>query len=427
MFSVMISSCAVHSIGEGVNKKNYRNIEGYFKHSKTLQDHLTGFILYNTDLKKVVFNQNSDKYFTPASNTKLLTLYAALEVLGDSIPWMAVTERDDKMVFIPMGDPSYLHPLLPENPRIANYFTTHFNQGDTVHMSIDHFRDFRFGAGWSWDDYMYYYQSEKSVFPIHANAVQIIPSGDEVIHSPDWMDVWSGYTEFNIAYRDEASQVYVLPEDGADTLFMPIITDRDLLFDYFNYLGLHLNVVSVPFELNEVDFIYSMPTKELCQFYVEESDNLIAEQLLLQCSMMKLGYMHTGDIISHLHDNETKRWSSSWNWFDGSGLSRYNLVTPATMLDLVNTLIAEHGFEHIREILPAGGEEGSIEHWYGYDPPRVFAKTGTLKYCHNLSGIIQTKKGHTYTFSFMHNNFNYGSSGVKKAMADVFDLIVELY
>ena len=63
-----------------------RKIRKLFKHSLIVKDHFTGFALYDMDAKKMVYELNSDKYFTPASNTKLFTFYTCLKMLGDSIP-----------------------------------------------------------------------------------------------------------------------------------------------------------------------------------------------------------------------------------------------------------------------------------------------------------------------------------------------------
>ena len=421
------AACSVHTSADSATTKRFKNVQSYFKKSNILQNHLTGLVIYDLNRKEILFNKNGAKYFTPASNTKLLTLYAVLQTLGDSIPWMATREHDGEIIHYPLGDPSFLHPFLPQNHRISNYFLNRYEPGDTVYLSDDHFQDFRFGAGWSWDDHVYYFQSEKSVFPIHANVVRLIRNGELIEHDPSWMDVWTGYTDEDFRYRDEYAQVYVVPRDMDSDIYSPIITDRHLIYSYFKSLGLFADFVSTPLDLDSADIVYSMPTHDLCRYYVEESDNLIAEQLLLQCSLHKLGYMNASDIIAHFQENETQFLNPGWNWYDGSGLSRYNLVTPETMVSLLEALIAAHGLETIKDLLPAGGREGSISDWYGYDPPRVFAKTGTLKYCHNLSGIIQTRRGTHLAFSFMHNNFSSGSGPVKEAMTEVIDIIVERY
>ncbi|MFK9866779.1 D-alanyl-D-alanine carboxypeptidase, partial [Escherichia coli] len=44
-----------------------------------------GIQLYDLQGKKIVYSYQDDKYFTPASNTKIFTCYAALKHLPDSI------------------------------------------------------------------------------------------------------------------------------------------------------------------------------------------------------------------------------------------------------------------------------------------------------------------------------------------------------
>ena len=424
---ILFTSCASHLIKRDGATTKYKNVEQYFKKSKVLQDHLTGLVLYDHKKKEHVFNQNGGKFFTPASNTKMWTLYAALNVLGDSIPWMAYDDTNDKRVFYPMGDASYLHPLLDENPRIANYFANHFQAGDTVYLNTDHYQDFRFGAGWMWDDRSDYYQAEKSVFPIYSNCVKLIPGPAAVSYEPEWMTLFAGYSDHPSRYREEYQNVFIIPREQKKSVYMPMVIDRDHYRSYFKSLNLHLEFVDQPFNSARVKYIHSLSSYELYKFYMETSDNLIAEQLLLQCSMAKLGYMNTKAIIDTIMKQECAWAQNGWNWYDGSGLSRYNLVTPETMVELVNRLVEKLGLDELEEILPAAGEEGTLENWYKYDQPRIFAKTGTLKYCHNLSGLVHTKKGNVYSFSFMHNNFNYASSGVKGAMSDVLDIVVELY
>ena len=66
-------------------KINTRKVRKMFEQSDIMQEHFVGFILEEQG-GKIVYEQNPDRYFVPASNTKLLTLYAALNILGDSIP-----------------------------------------------------------------------------------------------------------------------------------------------------------------------------------------------------------------------------------------------------------------------------------------------------------------------------------------------------
>src|SRR6476469_5817296 len=47
-----------------------------------------GISIYDPAEKKYLYNYNGDKYFTPASNTKIITCYAAMKHFGDSIVGM---------------------------------------------------------------------------------------------------------------------------------------------------------------------------------------------------------------------------------------------------------------------------------------------------------------------------------------------------
>src|ERR1700754_3272280 len=86
-----------------------RKIKKQFKHSQIVNDHFTGFALYDLDDKKMIYELNADKYFTPASNTKLFTFYTCLKMLGDSVPALRYELRNDSLVFWGTGDPSFLH------------------------------------------------------------------------------------------------------------------------------------------------------------------------------------------------------------------------------------------------------------------------------------------------------------------------------
>src|SRR5476651_2711643 len=104
---LLLGSCSIQS--HSINK---RNIKKQFEQSQVSNDHFTGFALYDMDQKKMVFELNSDKYFTPASNTKLFTFYTCLKMLGDSIPGLRYVNRNDSLIFWGTGDPSFLQTSL---------------------------------------------------------------------------------------------------------------------------------------------------------------------------------------------------------------------------------------------------------------------------------------------------------------------------
>ena len=68
---------------------------------------------------------------------------------------------------------------------------------------------------------------------------------------------------------------------------------------------------------------------------MQESDNFIAEQLLLACALKELGHMSEKDIIDSLLYGPLSDIESEIDWVDGSGLSRYNLMTPRSIISLI--------------------------------------------------------------------------------------------
>jgi len=129
--------------------------------SKVLNSNLTGFVLYDPSSDSTIYSLNGDKYFTPASNTKLFTFYAGLKTLPENLRALEYVIRGDSLIFWGTGDPSFLH------REFGSYSVYDFlkNRVENLFYSDSHYKDEHLGAGWSWDDYNSYYSAEKSPFP----------------------------------------------------------------------------------------------------------------------------------------------------------------------------------------------------------------------------------------------------------------------
>lgn len=104
---------------------------------------------------------------------------------------------------------------------------------------------------------------------------------------------------------------------------------------------------------------------------------------------------------------------------DGSGLTRRNLVSPAT---ITTVLAAMHTSEHreaFRETLPVAGEDGTLANRFRgmKEVTPIRAKTGTISHVAALSGYAGDQPERRIAFSIMVNHAA-GPSSETRAMID---------
>ena len=98
------------ALGCSVSKR----VERELRRSPILRQHHVELSVYDPAKRRTLVAYQDDHYFTPASNTKLLSFYAGLCALGDSLPGLRYAFRADSALYIEgTGDPSLFHPDLP--------------------------------------------------------------------------------------------------------------------------------------------------------------------------------------------------------------------------------------------------------------------------------------------------------------------------
>jgi D-alanyl-D-alanine carboxypeptidase/D-alanyl-D-alanine-endopeptidase (penicillin-binding protein 4) len=160
---------------------------------------------------------------------------------------------------------------------------------------------------------------------------------------------------------------------------------------------------------------------------MQESDNFIAEQLLMQCAFYMRGTFDSDSAIAVTQQMIMGGSPDPLQWVDGSGVSRYNLFSPRSIVWVLDQLRQLQSMDYLTKIFPAGGQSGTIAEWYKSNPPFVFAKTGTLRNNHSLSGYVRTDSGKWLIFSFMHNNFTMASAEIKTEMERVLVMVKGRY
>lgn len=396
----------------------------------TFQYAHTGLVVQDLSSSKSIIDYKGHHYYTPASNTKLLTFYTALSVLGDSIVGLKVYENEDSMIIWGTGDPSFLYHKLTDHDHISEMLKSSQKE---LFISFSNYQDEHYGEGWSWDDYKYSYQADKSAFPIYGNVVsfqkesgedlEIIPSRFETLLQSD-ANVTSNYYT-----RDERQNVYryhpELVQEIDDLELRRAFLAEDTLVTSLlsDYLGKKVNIIDTHHHLEKARPVKSVHLDSLYTLLLQPSDNFVAEQLLLNCGMTLFDTMQTQKVISWASDNLLQGMPDPYQWVDGSGLSRYNMTTPHNMVWLLRQIYRKVEKKRLFELLPTGGETGTIARWYASEVPFIHAKTGTLRNNHSLSGFLVGDSGKIYAFSFMNSNYLVTNSELKTGMDRILRIL----
>jgi D-alanyl-D-alanine carboxypeptidase/D-alanyl-D-alanine-endopeptidase (penicillin-binding protein 4) len=401
------------------------------KSEENFKNH-TGFLLYDPHSHRSLIDYNASKYFTPASNTKIFTLYGGLHLLGDSIPALRYIIKGDSLIFWGTGDPSFLYGEVFQNNRTYEFLSA---SGKKLFFSAKNFNESRLGPGWSWDDYNHSYSPERSPFPITGNCISF--SHDSVNN----FDVRPAYFANHVVIPDTLFRKAKLSRDpdsnqvtytrGYDSAswerLIPFRYSPDMLVELLSdTIKKTVEEISMPID-PAAKYFYGIPADSLYKVMMQESDNFIAEQLLLLYAGIISDTLEQQIAIDSIKSRFLFDLPDDPVWKDGSGLSRYNLFTPATIVRLWEKISALVPQERLFKLLAVGGEKGTIRDNYKGEMPYVFGKTGTLRNNHCLSGFLITTRGKVLIFSFMNNNYTASSAEIKRVMEKVLLTVRDKY
>lgn len=406
--------------------------------SSVFSSNLTGFVLYDPAGDSLIYGQNEDRYFTPASNIKLFTFYTGLKLLPDSIRALEYTVRGDSLIFWGTGDPSLLHPEIGNN-KIYDFLR---RSDKELYYSDSNFDDELLGPGWSWSDYNYDYQTEKTPLPMYGNVASFKMQHIEqykVAESDSGFAVTPPYFRQFVkekSSRETDDPLLFREIDGNDLTYKPVADTSTYKLEKPYHYSPELITVMLSDTLakpvtylsdfpkpKSAEVLYSISADTAYKRMLQQSDNFIAEQLLLVAASELEEPLNSRAVIEKMKKDYLDTLRHEPQWVDGSGLSRYNMVTPQSIIQLLLAIDNEFDQkENLFDLMAAGGERGTIENWYsardGGDA-YVFAKTGTLSNNHCLSGFLITDSGKKLIFSFMNNHYVTSSSVVKEEMSKV--------
>jgi serine-type D-Ala-D-Ala carboxypeptidase/endopeptidase (penicillin-binding protein 4) len=453
---------------------------------------------------KVLYSQNPDKLFTPASNTKLFTTAAAMALIGPDYSFRTTVETTgtlDKhgrltgdLVLVGRGDPNLSGRELPyalrtqrnDHPirvleQLADTLVKQgvkYVDGDII-ADDSYFAFERYGEGWSQDDLVWADGAPVSALTVNDNVVfvsilpadragerafvSITPFADyyridnRIITTPSgtgrkiFINREPGSTQLtlwgNVPLDDAGANEALAIEDPAEfavSLFRQLLETRGIVV-YGRQRTRHTELASLstftvtataparggdeparnlPNQPLVLASYQSKPLIDDLRVINKVSQNLHAEILLRLLGREKgnAGTVEGGLEVLRGFLNRAGVPADQYAFYDGSGLSRQNLVTPHAVVQLLGYAASQRWGASFRDTLPLAGVDGSLADRFKnlQVQGRVYGKTGSLGGVKTLSGYATTDRGEQVAFSILSNNFNLPD----KRVTDTIDSIV---
>lgn len=392
----------------------------------------TGLAVFDPQTDKYLIEYNSNRYFTPASNTKLFTFFTGLSVLGDSIPGLRYKfVGTDSLIIWGTGDPTFLHHFISTS-KVNDFLQSQKKRN--IYWSRSNNQTAFYGSGWSWDDYNNYYSAENSSLPVYGNVnlVSVDTNGNFAIYPPyqqqtlaEDASISTKSYRFQREFRTNKINYKINEAGKSDSIEIPFLMSDSLVVKLIAD-SLKVNIRLTDYDdLTDSKTIYSYPTDSLYKKMLQPSDNFLAEQIILMVSNQLFDTLNTSRTINYVQDSLLTFITNKPRWVDGSGLSRYNLFTPRSYVELLNYLQKNIVKERLYGVLATGGKYGTMKNRFkGFEQPIFYGKTGSLSNNHNLSGYLITKSGKPLIFSFMMNHYRNSGKKMRKVMDKI---IIDLY
>lgn len=432
-----------------------------------------------------LFARNEQKRFVPASNMKLFTAGYVLQALGAKTRlktrvfaakaqflgenvWPKSVPEPFVVTLVGGGDPSLstsdldalasrVAPLLkaPLIVRAQNSL-----EGDALNAENN---GARYPDGWTLDDALWYYGAPVTGLSVNRNHVDLTvkaapKAGEapEISASPeaplDFLNlvntVENGETRLGFERGDRFSPLgerltisgqIAVGKSQTEGVAVPDPREwaRQIFADALKKHGAQVVEPQAPFAATEQSEIGSHESPEigvLMQRFLKNSDNLYGE-LLLRVAAPKTPVSSEKSgaalVVSTGRAQNAHRAMSGWlfdsqslRFSDGSGLSRYNLLTPRAVSGLLAQMQTATDGAAFYEALPVAGVDGTLKNRMktGAATNNARAKTGTFSIVNCLSGYVTTRDGKRLAVAILTNGVESGEAA-RQWQGQVFEAL----
>lgn len=407
-----------------------------------------GVVIESLDTGAILYEHNADRYFQPASTQKILTAAAALFYLGPDYRFISMITAKKKIIkngtlysdvyFKFDGDPTFTRQDLDRMVADLAQLGISNIQGN-VYIDDSVFDQKRYGPGWMWDELDTCYAApthgiiiNKNCFNLSVEPGKKDQSARVATYGSDQLTTAiSNVTtkshakcDINIDATDN-NEYYVsgclAPNSGTQSFELAVKNIRLYAQDYIQLMLTqhHINYTGkiIFAEEGKTGAILvshqSQPLSVLVNSMLKHSDNQIADSLFKKVAY----YYYDGAsatwgngsrALSGILSSKANVKFAQAKIADGSGLSRYNLITPKQMLKVLAAVYRDDAINKpFYTALPVSGVDGTLRGRMTDLPARgrVHAKTGTMTGISNLAGYVQTVDNKNFAFVIMFNTF----------------------
>ena len=385
-----------------------KKIDRWVSKNENLKNSVVSIAIKELNKNKKIRGININTFMTPASNLKILSVLGSIYA-GDTIPVIKYNFSNDTLRISPTGYPLLSHPKY-QNKELEK-FVNSFNH---IEYNLSNTDLIKYGPAWAWDDLSYYFQAERSSMPIFGNVVQIIKKENgDLILTPNNFKINLDYNQKEKINRVLDENIFTVNPSLiklGDTIYHPFISSNKVIVDLLRS-SLKTSVSLSNNKLDNYQVLNSDNVDEIYSIILKKSDNLISESLAANISFRINDTISVNKGLDVIENSFEKSTSNQMELFDGSGLSRYNLITPEALVTSLERIYLSIGLERVKRIFPNNFIIEDNEDF-------VWGKSGTLKNNYNYSGYIITNKGKQYVFSIMINHFTEDLDKIKSAIVD---------
>jgi D-alanyl-D-alanine carboxypeptidase/D-alanyl-D-alanine-endopeptidase (penicillin-binding protein 4) len=373
-----------------------------------------GILIYNPILRDTIFQVNHSLSMIPASNTKLFTTSVALSNLGSNFKISTKIFTDDSNIE---------DGVINGNLYIKGFGNSTFSHYDLEQLASE--------------------LKTKGITKITGNIIGDDTYFDNVYRRDDWIADETANVKLppisaltvdrnrkviqkrrGRRIRTTVTAIVNPPLNAASLLKLKLI-EQDIKIEKGAVVG---ETPENALLLSEV----GIKLKDLIKLINKHSDNFLAEGLFKTIgaeASQEQGnaFYSTQAILDFIEDNGI--YSTGTSVVDGSGISRYDQITPGAIVGLLEVMYFDiNNYDEFYNSLAIAGIDGTLRHRMAgsYAENNFHGKTGSLNGVTSLSGYLKTKSNEDLIVSIIFEYQKGGSDYYKSIEDDIISALCNL-